>query len=111
MRRAWLALAALLLAASPAAANDFPTPARAEFVFVCMQSNGQVNELMLHRCSCQLDAIAERISYEEYVHAETMLRLRFVPGERTAGIRETSIAVAAIDKLKAAQAEAEIQCF
>jgi len=37
---------ALLCAASGAAANDFPTSARAEFVFACMSTNGQHKSLI-----------------------------------------------------------------
>ena len=52
--------AALALCASPALAqgvaerlNDYPTEARADYVFACMASNGQSREV-LRRCSCSI---------------------------------------------------------
>ena len=100
----------IALGTAPAFANDFPTRARAEFVFACMSSNG-TSELMLNRCSCAVDTIAESMPYEEYVDAETALRMRLVPGERTAMFRSVEWVRKSVEKLKAAQAEAEIRCF
>ncbi len=94
----------------PAVANDFPTRARAEYVFACMSSNGQ-SEIMLIQCSCAVDAIAELMSYDEYVDAETTLRMRLLSGERTAMFRDVEWVRKSVEKLKAAQAEAEIRCF
>ena len=44
-------------------ANDFPTLAKSEFVFACMSSN-QSNRDFMAKCSCAIDEIAKRISYE-----------------------------------------------
>src|SRR5215475_2376632 len=54
-----LAAFLLVIAASQAAAdtNDYPTEARADYVFVCMKTNGE-NQEMLRRCSCSIDVIA-----------------------------------------------------
>jgi hypothetical protein len=37
--------------------NDYPTVARADYVFGCMQVNGQTRDA-LERCSCSIDVIA-----------------------------------------------------
>lgn len=78
------------LAAAPAAAtgalNDYPTEARVEYVFGCMAVNGQTPEA-LRRCSCSIDVIAEILSYEDYVAAETVLSMRLAAGERAALFR------------------------
>ena len=95
---------------SPVFANDFPTRARAEYVFACMSSNGE-SEIMITRCSCAVDTIAELMSYDEYVDAETAIRMRLVPGERTAIFRDVEWVRKSVEKLKEAQAEAEIRCF
>ena len=100
----------LILFALPTAANDFPTQARAEYVFACMSSNGE-SQIMLVRCSCAVDIIAEVMKYDEYVDAETTLRMRLLPGERTAMFRDVEWVRKLVEKLKAAQAEAEIRCF
>lgn len=105
--------AGLLAVIQPAAAgveNNFPTAARADYVFACMASNGQTRE-MLYKCSCSIDAIAEQISYDQYVQAETVIRMRAVPGEKTAAIRDAPWTQEIVDLLRRSQAEAELKCF
>lgn len=105
------ALASIALDALHAAPADYPTEALADYVFGCMATNGQSQEA-LRRCSCSIDAIAEKVSYEEYVQAETVLSLQQVPGgERTVMFRTAPWAQAMIDKLRQAQVEAELRCF
>ena len=63
------ACAAALLAGAAAAAepeNDYPTEARADYIFGCMAANGQSRE-SLSRCSCSLDALAALLPYDKYV--------------------------------------------
>jgi hypothetical protein len=115
MRR--LALA-LLLAAGGALAqpapqpgfNDYPTAARADYVFGCMAVNGQTQDA-LARCSCSIDQIAGILPYDAYVEAETVLRMRLVSGERGAMFRGTPVIREIAAELRRAQAEAEIICF
>ena len=105
------ALASITLEAAGAAPVDYPTEALADYVFGCMATNGQSQEA-LRRCSCSIDAIAEKLSYDEYVQAETVLRLQQVPGGgRTVMFRTTPWAQAMVDKLRQAQVEAELRCF
>jgi hypothetical protein len=115
-RSTMLALAALGLAAVAsgalqAAPADYPTEVLADYVFGCMATNGQSQEA-LRKCSCSIDAIAENLSYEDYVKAETVLRLQQVEGGgRTIMFRTAPWAQAMIDKLRQAQVEAEFRCF
>ena len=104
------AIAALALPAAPAGANDYPTAARADYVFGCMASNGQTQE-MLNRCSCSIDVIASLLPYDRYVEAETVVRMRQVGGEKTVMFRDSAVAKETLAELKRAQAEAEIRCF
>jgi hypothetical protein len=105
-----VALASVALEAPRAAPADYPTETLADYVFGCMATNGQSQEA-LRRCSCSIDAIAEKVSYEDYVKAETVLSLQQVPGgERTVMFR-TPWAQAMVDKLRQAQVEAELRCF
>ncbi len=90
--------------------NDFPTYARAEYVYVCMSTNG-MTEHVLRQCSCAIDEIAKRMTYDDYVAAETAVRMRQMQGERVAQFREVEVVKQAIRVLKNAQAEAEISCF
>src|ERR1700755_132504 len=54
--------------------NDYPTSARADYVFGCMKANGETQEL-LQKCSCSIDVIASIIPYDRYVAAETILSM------------------------------------
>ncbi len=107
-----LAAAALALAL-PAGAqtlNDYPTLARADYIFGCLAVNGQTQEAMT-RCACSIDVIASILPYDDYVSAETVLSMRQSTGERTAIFRGAPMATEAVANLRRAQAEAEILCF
>ena len=109
-------IAAAICAASglsPARAddlNDYPTTARADYVFGCMKANGETRRA-LEQCSCSIDVIATILPYERYVTAETVLSMAQVPGTLGNQFRSTEYAKAAVDELRRAQAEAEVRCF
>ncbi len=108
---AMVLVAAAHSAAAQDATNDYPTDARAEYVFACMVTNGQTQDA-LHRCSCSIDAIASILTYDDYVSAETVLRMRQTAGERGAMFRGgTPVTTAILANLRRAQAEAEMLCF
>jgi len=90
--------------------NDYPTAARAEYVFGCMKANGETPNV-LEQCSCSIDIIATLLPYERYVSAETVLRMVQVPGVLGSQFRSTAQAKSAVDDLRRAQAEAEVRCF
>lgn len=90
--------------------NDFPTAARADYVFACMATNGQTRE-MLERCACSVDEVAKLMSYEQYLQAETVLSMRRVGGERMAVFNSAAAAETLVADLRRAQAEAELVCF
>lgn len=93
-----------------AAVNDYPTAARADYVFACMVSNGQTRQA-LEQCSCSIDVIASILTYDSYVEAETIMRLRLVGGEKSTVFRTGPQMKEIYADLKRAQAEAEIRCF
>lgn len=90
--------------------NDYPTVDIADYVFGCMASNDQSRQ-SLEKCSCSIDVIASILTYDQYVEAETIMRLRFVAGEKGTLFRTGANMKDAFAKLKRAQAEAEIRCF
>ena len=59
--------------------NDYPTNARADYVFGCMKANGDTRTA-LDQCSCSIDVIASILPYDRYVEAEAVLSLSQVPG-------------------------------
>ncbi len=102
--------AALGGSVSAAELNDYPTSARADYVFGCMKANGDTRTA-LDQCSCSIDVIASLLPYDRYVEAETVLSLAQVPGFFGAMFRSPPPAKAAADALRRAQAEAEVRCF
>jgi hypothetical protein len=116
-RRGWLSaalLAALIAVAAPHARaedlNDYPTSARADYVFGCMKANGETQEL-LQKCSCSIDVIASIIPYDRYVTAETILSMSQVTGPVGSEFKSTEPARLALQDFRRAQAEDEIRCF
>ena len=109
------ALVAILIVAAPACAkaedlNDYPTSARADYVFGCMKANGETQEL-LQKCSCSIDVIASIIPYDRYVSVETILSMSQVTGPVGSEFRSTESAKLELQEFRRAQAEAEIRCF
>jgi len=108
-----LALVAATAALSPAGAaelNDYPTAARADYVFACMKANGETRPA-LEKCSCSIDVIASILPYDRYVAAETFLSLSQVPGRFGTMFQSPEQARAATNDLRRAQAEGEVRCF
>lgn len=117
MRWAWsTALAIAILGATTtgveSAPAGYPTQALADYVLACMASNGDTEDAM-RRCSCSIDYIAGKLSYDDYVQAETVLRMQQVPSGdgRIAMFRTAPWATQMVDKLRRAQVEAEVRCF
>ena len=90
--------------------NDYPTVARADYVFACMKANGETRRA-LEQCSCSIDVIASVIPYDRYVMAETVLSMSQVMGNLGTQFRSTEQARTAVNDLRRAQAEAEVRCF
>ncbi len=116
-RKFWLSLMgiALVTSSDPALAvgappNDYPTEARADYVFACMQVNGQTRDSLM-KCSCSIDAIAAVLPYPEYASARTIMMMRQSTNRyrelfRTYGLFKNKVA-----DLKRAQVEGELRCF
>lgn len=105
--------AALALTAGPAGAapkNDYPTAARVDYVLGCMATNGD-NQQVMAKCACSIDAIADRITYDEYVALETVRVMSEMPGERGGVFRGVGWAKDLTEKFRQAQVAADRQCF
>ncbi|MBC7141042.1 MAG: hypothetical protein H5U18_02605 [Rhodobacteraceae bacterium] len=90
--------------------NDYPTEARADYVFGCMAANGQ-DRITLRKCACSIDIIASILPYDGYVEAETVLSLQLGNGEQLSIFKTMPVATEAVTNLRRAQAEAEMICF
>jgi hypothetical protein len=117
MTRLAAALVILTALAGPAGAaddkpyaNDFPTSARADYVFGCMAVNGQTREA-LEKCSCSIDVIASLMPYAEYEEAETVMSVRQRGGQTGALFNSVPMLKDKVATLKRAQVEGELRCF
>ena len=59
-----------------------PTSEKVEYVFACVQGN-ENSQAYIQKCSCSIDYIDEKMTYEEYVNAETIMSLRQIYGEKS----------------------------
>ncbi len=98
------------LAAERGATNDYPTAARADYVFACMNVNGGTQDA-LRRCACAVDVIASVMPYGDYEEADTVLRMRQVGGGYLAQTFHVQQSNQVVERLQEAQAEAEVRCF
>jgi hypothetical protein len=78
--------AAPLRAESPA--NNYPTVARVEYVQDCLNrvAGPTAN---LYSCSCVIDRIAEKLTYDDYVEDSTFAKYATLPGEGGGIFRDT----------------------
>jgi hypothetical protein len=89
---------------------DYPTAARADYVIGCMAANGFQRQL-LDKCACGIDVIADRLDYDDYETAETILSMQQASvGPRGGLFRDTPVARQSLEKLRRAQAEANLRC-
>ena len=108
-----LIVAVLTIGAAPVAAeeaNDYPTSARAVYVFGCMKANGETRQA-IEQCSCSIDVVASLLPYDRYVEAETVLSLSQVRSTLASQFRSSPQAASLLNDLHRAQAEAEVRCF
>jgi hypothetical protein len=104
------ALAATVGMAGAEDFSDYPTSARAEYVFGCLKANGETRQA-IEQCSCSIDVIASLVPYDRYVTAETVLSMSQVRGNLGGEFRSSEQASNALNDLRRAQAEAEVRCF
>ena len=108
-----LIAAVLMIGATPASAeeaNDYPTAARAEYVFGCLKANGETRQA-IEQCSCSIDVVASLLPYDRYVEAETVLSVSQVRSTLAGQFRSSPQAASLLNDLRRAQAEAEVRCF
>jgi hypothetical protein len=107
---ALIALGTTAVVADADDVNDYPTAARSEYVFGCLEANGETRQA-IEQCSCSIDVIASLLPYDRYVTAETVLSLAQVRGNLGTEFRSSEQATSALNELRRAQAEAEVRCF
>jgi len=99
-----------LLLPGLANANNYPTEVRTDYVRACMLGDPE-NGKRENQCDCTIDEIASGLSYDQYVAAETVLRMRKLNGEKGSLFRESATLRDAVNALEDAEAEAKKDCF
>ncbi len=79
-----------MLSVSAAGPYSYPTLERVKFVFECMARQGGQSYTSMYGCSCLIDRIADEMSLEDYVYADTYMRLENARGERGGLFRNSS---------------------
>jgi hypothetical protein len=102
-------VAALGADCDSASVNDYPTNTRGDYIFGCMQVNGQTRDV-LDKCACSIDVIASILPYKEYEEAETILAVRQRGGESVAYMFNPQ-SREKVNNMKRAQIEGELRCF
>jgi hypothetical protein len=100
-----------LCAAPPGYANDFPTRARVEFVLTCMRESKAPLQEAMYKCSCAIDAIAEKVTYSTWVDLSTVANGITIAGERGGVMRDLKDGRKLIVSFRELQDSAKKACF
>lgn len=114
-RNALAAAGALVFCSLPsislgdAKAHDYPTHARVEYVQECIAQSG-ARLANLYQCSCVIDEIAKRYTYDEFVEASTFSKYATLPGERGGLFRDPEYGKKMAKEFRAFEKEASKRC-
>jgi len=101
----------ILFAASIVCANDFPTRARIEFVLTCMKETKAPPQESMYKCSCAIDAIAEKVTYSTWVDLSTVANGITIAGERGGVMRDLKDGRKLVASFRELQDNAKKACF
>ena len=102
----------LFLGAAPlACANDFPTRARVEFVLSCMRESKAPPQESMYKCSCAIDAIADKVAYSTWIDLSTVANGTTIAGERGGVMRDMKDGRKQIASFRELQDNAKKACF
>lgn len=110
---ALIAVTALPAAAAPGGdSHDYPTVDRVEYVHICQRDNAdRPPHEMLYKCSCVIDALAQDLTYDEFVEGSTAFYAFNIAGERGQVIRNEATSRGLADRFKSLQIKAKRGCF
>ena len=91
------------------ARHDYPTHARVEYVQECIAGHGG-KLASLYQCSCMIDEIAKRLSYDEFVEASTFSRYTSLAGERGGLFRDPEHGKTMAKQFQALESDAAKRC-
>ena len=107
-----LVLISLLLATGAQAQdNNYPTLERVDHVLTCMRTNGGQTVDNLYACACEVDIIAQQLSFDEFTEARTFEIYQRMPGEKGGLFRDNERAKKVVARLEQARTDASKRCF
>ena len=89
--------------------NNYPTTARVGYVNECIGVNGGTLAA-LYQCSCAIDRIAAKLTYEEFVEAGTYAKYSALPGEGGGIFRDSGEAKTLAKRYRDLESEARRSC-
>jgi|SRR6195256_861011 hypothetical protein len=92
-------------------ANDFPTRARVDFVLTCMRETKAPPQESMYKCSCAIDAIADKVDYSTWVDLSTVANGITIAGERGGVMRDVKDGRKLIASFRELQDSAKKACF
>jgi hypothetical protein len=92
-------------------ANDFPTRARVDFVLTCMRETKAPPQESMYKCSCAIDAIADKVDYSTWVDLSTVANGITIAGERGGVMRDVKDGRKLIASFRELQDSAKRACF
>jgi len=107
--RSLLLLAATLLPLG-AVAHEYPTIDRVEYVLGCARDAKGSERENIYKCSCVIDAIATKLTYDEYVEYSTLANAFSIGGERGEVMRGYGGGKDLAFRFRKMQAEARKSC-
>ena len=116
-RHAWPALPRALAASAVcaamvpafAAAHDYPTYERVQYVIQCLGKYGGAQQL-IYQCSCAIDKLADQFPVDDYVEMQTAVNASSITGERGGELRDNEAVRAAGKRYRAAEQAALKSC-
>ena len=92
-------------------ANNYPTLDRVQYVLECVQNYpDKVRQEMVYKCSCAIDEIAKKISYDDFINDWTASKAITIAGDRGA-IREHQMVKGMVKQFNDVQGSAQKTCL
>ncbi len=91
--------------------NNYPTLERVDHVLTCMRTNGGQTVDNLYACACEVDIIAQQLSFDEFTEARTFEIYQRMPGEKGGLFRDNERAKKVVAQLEQARTDASKRCF
>ena len=109
--RGLVLISVLLATGAQAQDNNYPTLERVDHVLTCMRTNGGQTVDNLYACACEVDIIAQQLSFDEFTEARTFEIYQRMPGEKGGLFRDNERAKKVVARLEQARTDASKRCF